>query len=77
MKYKTRHDWVGKVIHWEFCKRLKFDYTNKLYVCKPESDFENERHIILGDYEIQTDYLIPAERPDLVLINNQKDLAIY
>ena len=25
---KTRHDWVGKVIHWELCKRLKFDYSN-------------------------------------------------
>ena len=28
-EYKTRHDWVGKVIHWEMCKKLKFDYTNK------------------------------------------------
>ena len=28
-KYKTRHDWVGKVIHWELCKKFKFDHTNK------------------------------------------------
>ena len=28
-EYKTRYDWVGKVIHWEFCKKLKFDHTNK------------------------------------------------
>ena len=21
-EYKTRHDWVGKVIHWEMCKKL-------------------------------------------------------
>ena len=27
--YKTRHDWVGKVIHWELCKRFKFDHTSK------------------------------------------------
>ena len=26
---KTRHDWVGKVIHWEMCKKFKFDHTNK------------------------------------------------
>ena len=26
-EYKTRHDWVGKVIHWELRKKLKFDYT--------------------------------------------------
>ena len=25
-KYKTRHEWVGKVIHWELCKKLKFDH---------------------------------------------------
>ena len=26
---KTRHDWVGKVIHWELCKWFKFSHTNK------------------------------------------------
>ena len=24
-KYKTRHEWVGKMIHWEWSKKLKFD----------------------------------------------------
>ena len=28
-EYKARHDWVGKVIHWEMCKKFKFDHTNK------------------------------------------------
>ena len=28
-EYKTRHDWVRKVIHWEMCKKFKFDHTNK------------------------------------------------
>ena len=26
-EYKTRYDWVGKVIHWEMCKKMKFDHT--------------------------------------------------
>ena len=26
-EYKTRHDWAGKVINGEFCKKLKFDHT--------------------------------------------------
>ena len=34
-EYKARHDWVGKVIHWEMCKKFKYDYTNKWYVCNP------------------------------------------
>ena len=25
-------DWVGKVIHWEMCKKLKFDHINKWYI---------------------------------------------
>ena len=28
-EFKTRHDWVGKVIHWELCKKLKFKLTTK------------------------------------------------
>ena len=28
-EYKTRHDWVGNVIHWEICKKFIFDHTNK------------------------------------------------
>ena len=28
-EYNTRHDWVGKVIHWELCKKFKFDHMNK------------------------------------------------
>ena len=31
-EYKSRHDWVGKMIHWEMCKKFKFDYTNKWYM---------------------------------------------
>ena len=34
-EYKTRYDWVGKVIHRELCKKLKFDHTNKRYMHNP------------------------------------------
>ena len=51
--YKTRHDWVGKVIHWELCKKLKFDHTNKWYMHNPESVLENETHKLRWDFEIQ------------------------
>ena len=30
--YKTGHDWVGKVIHWEMCKKFKFDHINKWHM---------------------------------------------
>ena len=38
----------------------------------PESDPENETHKLLWDFEIQTDQLISAKRPDLVIINKKK-----
>ena len=38
---KTRYDWVGKVIHWEWCKILKLDHSTKWYLHKPESVQEN------------------------------------
>ena len=34
---KTRHNWVGKVIHMELCKKLNVDNTSKWYRHKRES----------------------------------------
>ena len=63
-EYKTRHDWVGKMIHEELCKKLKFDDTSKWYKYKPESVFENETHEIIVNFEIQTDHLFPARKSE-------------
>ena len=40
-EYKTRYDWVGKVIHWEMCKKFKFDPTNKRCMHNPAPVIEN------------------------------------
>ena len=40
--YKTIHDWVKKVIHWKFCKRLKINHTTKQYMHIPESLLEKK-----------------------------------
>ena len=45
-KYKTWHDWVGKVTNWELCKILEFDLANKWYLHKPESVQKNETYKI-------------------------------
>ena len=68
-KYKSRHDWVGKGIYRELCKRLLMIILTSRYMYKPEFVIENETHEILWDFEIQTDHPIPARRLDLVLIN--------
>ena len=71
-KAKTRHNWVDKVIHRELCKKLKFDHTNKWYRNYPEPIQENEIHKFYRDFEIQTDCLILARWPDLIIIYKKK-----
>ena len=72
MEYKTWHDWVGKVIHWELCKKFKFDHTYKWYMHNQAPVLENDTHKLLWDFEIPTDPLISARSPDLIIINNKK-----
>ena len=35
-KNKTTHDWVGKMIHSELCKNMKYDHIDKCYIHKPK-----------------------------------------
>ena len=71
-EYKTRHDWVSKVIHWEMCKKFKFDHTNKWYMHNPASVLENETHKLQWDFYIKTDHLILARRPDRIVKKKKK-----
>ncbi len=36
---------------------------------------ENNTHKLLRDFNIQTDHLIPARRPDLIIINKKKRIC--
>ena len=49
---------------------MKFDLTNKWHMHNPESILDNET--LLWDFEIQTNHQISARRPDLIIINNNK-----
>ena len=74
-EYKTRHDWVGKVIYWEMCKQFKFDHTNEWYMHHPGPILENNTHKLLWDFDIHTYHLISARRPHLIIINKKRELA--
>ena len=69
-EYKTRHDWVGKVIHWELSEKFKFDHMNKWYMHNPV--LENDTNKLQWDFDIQMDHQISARRPDLIIINKKK-----
>ena len=68
-EYKAWHDWVDKVIHREMCKKFRFD---KWYMHNPPPVLENDTHKLPWDFDIQTDHLISARRPDLIIINKKK-----
>ena len=74
-EYKTRHDWVGKVSYSEICKKFKFDHTNNWYMHKSAPILENDTHKLLCGFDIHTDYLISARRPDLIIINKEWEYA--
>ena len=38
----------------------------------PASLLENDTHKLLLDFDIHTDHLISARRPDIIIINNKK-----
>ena len=71
-EYKARHDWVCKVIHREMCKKFKFEHANKWYMDNPAPVLENDTHKPLWDFDIQTDHLISARRPDLIILKKKK-----
>ena len=65
-EYKTIHDFVVNVIHWEMCKKFKFDHTNKWYMNNPAAVLENDTHKLLWDFGIQTDHLISARNQIII-----------
>ena len=48
---------------------------NKWYMRNPKSILENVMHKLLWDFEIQTDHLISARRPDKKTKNKNREPA--
>ena len=71
-EYIRRHDWVGRKIHWEVWRNIGFDVNEKWYKREPEKVVENDPWKILWDFTIQTDHVIEARRPDMVIIDKTK-----
>ena len=59
-EYRNRHDWVGKVIQREMCRKFKFDHTNKWYMQNPAPVQENNTNF----YGTFTYRQITSSRPE-------------
>ena len=75
-EYKRRHDNLGKIVPWKLARKCNFEAGDKWYEHEPESVLENEDYKILWDFmwdfSIQTDHVIQARRPDLVVVDKKE-----
>ena len=71
-EYKRRHDNLVKIVHWKLARRCNFEAGDKWYEHEPESVLENEDYKILWDFSIQTDHVIEARRPHLVVVDKKE-----
>ena len=74
--YKKRHDWVGRRIHWEVCRKYNIDVSEKWYNHEPVSVLDNGQCTLLWDFTIQTDNEIKARRPDMIIKDKEKNTCI-
>ena len=51
---------------------MQSEAGDKWYEHEPESVLENEDYKILWDFSIQTDHIIEARRPDLVVVDKKE-----
>ena len=72
IEYKRTHDNLGKKVHLKLARKCNFEATDKRYEHEPESVLENEDYKILWDFSIQTDHVIEAQRPDLVVVDKKE-----
>ena len=70
----TIHDWVGKMIDLESCKKFEFDHTNKWYMHNPAPVLEYDTHKLQCHFGIHTDLLISDKKKTaIIIINNKKE----
>ena len=65
MEYKARHDWVGK----ENVQEISIRPYQQMVYAQPGTCPRK----LLWDFNIQMDHLIPARRPDLIIITKKNE----
>ena len=70
-EYKRRHDKVALALHWDLCRKYDFECGSKWYEHVPEGVLESADVKILWDFTIQTDHVIQARRPDIVVVDKE------
>ena len=67
--YKLRHDKVASNVHWHLCGKYGLERSTNWWEHAPEAVLENSVVKILWDFNIYTDHIIHARRPDIVVVD--------
>ena len=57
-------------------RKCNFEAGDKWYEHEPENVLENEDYKFLWDFSIQTNHVIEARRPDLVVVDKERSCKI-
>ena len=75
-EYKSRHDNVAAAIHWSMCRKYQIECKDKWYEHRAEKVAENDEVKLLWDFHMQTDHVIEARRPAIVLVKKKEATAV-
>ena len=70
-----KHNEVAKYILRNLCADYGIKNPERAWMHQPEAVTETEEVKILWDFEIRTDRVIPARRPDIVVVNKSNRTA--
>ncbi|XP_069991778.1 uncharacterized protein [Penaeus vannamei] len=64
---RRRHGKLAQLVQWNLCKRYGLQHERNWYDHTAEKVLENEKVKIIWDFSAQTDHVIQARRPDIVV----------
>ena len=73
--YKQRHDSVAKIIHWALSKQFGLVVPTHYWNHVPQSVSENSHGKLSRDFNVYTDHVLSARRPDIVVMNKKETSA--
>ena len=67
---------LAQKVHWHLCKKNGLEHSEKWYEHTPDGVVESDHVKILWDINVQCDNVIPARRPDIIMIDKEKKEAL-
>ena len=70
-EYKGRHDKVATAVHWGLAKKHGLEHSEQWYQQRAEKVSENDKIKLFWDFNVFTDRVIEARRPDIIVLNKE------